>query len=89
VDTIQRGDRGVKAERLGGEREGDFMDNFITKAQYRTRKRAIRANHLQSMNSYLTILHNLCMQERFNDKTNEDSLHAEHKYGDASHHIYS
>ncbi len=87
MDTIQRGDMGVKAERIGGEREGDFMDNFITKAQYRTRKRAIRANHLQSMNSYLTILHNLCMQERFNEKTNEDSLHAEHKYGDASHHI--
>jgi hypothetical protein len=29
ADTTQRGDRGVKAERIGREREGDFTDNFI------------------------------------------------------------
>ncbi len=88
MDTIQRGDMGVKAERIGGEREGDFITN-VQKPNIELEKGAIRTNHLKSMNSYLTILHNLCMQERFNEKTNEDSLHAEHKYGDASHHIYS
>jgi len=30
VDTNQRGDRGVEAKRIGGEREGDFTDNFNT-----------------------------------------------------------
>jgi hypothetical protein len=28
VGTTQRGDKGVKAEKIGGEREGDFSDNF-------------------------------------------------------------
>jgi hypothetical protein len=27
VDTTERGDRGVKAEEIGGETEGDFTDN--------------------------------------------------------------
>jgi len=30
VDTTERGDRGAKGEEIGGEREGDFMDNSIS-----------------------------------------------------------
>jgi hypothetical protein len=30
VDTTERGDRGAKAEEIGGETEGDFMDNSST-----------------------------------------------------------
>jgi len=30
---FKEGTRGVKAERIGGEREGDFPDNFITIVQ--------------------------------------------------------
>jgi hypothetical protein len=29
ADTTEREDRGVKLERTGGEREGDFTDNSI------------------------------------------------------------
>jgi len=29
VDTTERGDRGAKAEEIGGQIEGDFTDNFI------------------------------------------------------------
>jgi hypothetical protein len=28
ADTTERGDKGVKAEEIGVEREGDFTDNF-------------------------------------------------------------
>jgi hypothetical protein len=28
VDTTKRGDGGEKAQGIGGEREGDFTDNF-------------------------------------------------------------
>jgi hypothetical protein len=31
ADTTERGDRGAKAEEIGGEREGDFMDNSNVK----------------------------------------------------------
>ncbi len=29
ADTTERSDKGAKAEEIGGETEGDLMDNFI------------------------------------------------------------
>ncbi len=39
ADTIERDDRGAKREEIGGETEGNFMDNSITPKLERHKKK--------------------------------------------------
>jgi hypothetical protein len=37
ADTTERGHKGVKAEGIGGERDGDFTDNFNVEKGFKLR----------------------------------------------------